>query len=92
MRHRHGYRGYESAEKAKAALRRRCRGIARPELDDAFAHACALYDRAEAIARHPQPPATPTELQARLHREFPASTASAIQEAARWAHYWRVLR
>ena len=49
MRHRHNYRGYESAQKAQAALRRRCRGVAREQLEAAFSQGSALYGRAEEV-------------------------------------------
>ena len=94
MRQRYSYRGYESAEKAMAALRRRCRGIARPELEAAFTLGSALYARAEEVAErlgHEGAVGT-RDLLVDLRGEFPEAGAAVICEALTWAYYWRVLR
>jgi hypothetical protein len=95
MRHRYRYRGYESAEKAKAALRRRCRGIARQDLDDAFARADGMYARAEETiwANRDRLSAEGLgDLESQLLREFPSFEIGAVRDALGWAYYWRILR
>lgn len=75
MRHRYHYRGYESVEKAQAALRRRCRGVARQQLEAAFSQGSALYARAEEVAwitRH-LPAERLGDLVSGLREEFPAA-------------------
>ncbi len=94
MRHRYSYKGYESAEKATAALRRRCRRAAREQVETAFASGSALYTRAEELAwaNHHLPAEQLDDLVPALHGEFPAAGVAVIRDALRWAHYWRVLR
>jgi hypothetical protein len=94
MRHRYRYKGYESVERATAALSRRCRGVAREQVAAAFASGSALYTRAEEVAwvnRH-LPAERLDDLVPALRGEFPAAGAAVIRDALRWAHYWRVLR
>ena len=96
MRHRYGYRGYESPEKAKAALRRRCRGVERQDLEEAFSRGVAMYARAEEIVwanRHRfQATGAFDELESQLLREFPFFDPHVVREAVKWAHYWQILR
>ena len=94
MRRRYNYRGYESAEKATAALRRKCRGVTRPQLEAAFVLGSALYARAEEIvwANRHVPAERLGDLVPGLCREFPAAAAAVVLDALTWAHYWRVLR
>jgi hypothetical protein len=94
MRHRYHYRGYETAEKAAAALRRRCPGVPRERRDAALACGTALYARAEEVAwasRH-LPVERIDDLVPALRGEFPAAGTAVVRDALRWAHYWRVLR
>jgi hypothetical protein len=94
MRHRYRYKGYESAEKAAAALRRRCRGITRERAAAAIARGSALYARAEEVAwANRRLPAEQLDgLVPALRDEFPAARLAVVRDALRWAHYWRVLR
>ena len=96
MRHRYGYRGYETSEKAQAALRRRSPDVPRQDLKDAFAAAAAMYSRAEALVwasrHHLQQEEALGLLEAQLLREFPLFGAVAAREAIKWAYYWRILR
>jgi hypothetical protein len=95
MRLRYNYRGYESPEKAKAALRRRCRGITRQQLEDAFSRGAALYERAEEVVwanrRHISAEDL-GDLESQLLREFPPVGVGAVSNALKWAYYWRILR
>ena len=88
MRHRYGYRGYESPEKAKAALRRRCRGVERQALEEAFARAASMYSRAEGIVwashHHLQGPGAFAELESQLLQEFPSFDARVVTAAVKW--------
>ncbi|HEX4614128.1 MAG TPA: hypothetical protein VH092_38450 [Urbifossiella sp.] len=94
MRHRYHYRGYESVEKARTALRRRCRGVAREQLEAAFSQGMALYARAEVVvwANRHRPAEQLGDLVPGLREEFPAASVGAVRDALTWAHYWRVLR
>ena len=94
MRHRYNYRGYESAGKATAALRRRCRGVARQQVEAAFVQGAALYARAEEVvwANRHVPAEQLGDLVPMLRGEFPGAGAAVVRDALTWAHYWRVLR
>lgn len=94
MRRRYNYRGYESAEKALAALRRRCRGVDREALTAAFSRGSALYTRAEQLVRANGyfPAEHIGDLVPELRREFPAAGVGVVRDALTWAHFWLVLR
>ena len=94
MRHRYNYRGYESEEKARAALRRKHRGVASQLLETAFSQGSALYSRAEEVvwANRDLPAENLGDLVPVLRGEFPAASAAVLRDALTWAHYWRVLR
>jgi len=95
MRGRYRYRGYETVEKARAALRRRCRGVPAQELDEAFARADAMYARAEEIVWENRGRLSAEEcarLESQLLEEIPSLEAGAVRNALGWAYYWRILR
>jgi hypothetical protein len=94
MRHRYNYRGYESADKAKAALRRKCRGVSSQRLEAAFSQGSALYARAEEIVWANRHLAVEDlgSLAPDLLGEFTAAGAVVVGDALKWAHYWRVLQ
>jgi len=95
MRHRYRYRGYETLEKAKAALRRRYRGISMQVAEEAYAQADAMYERAEEITwenRDRLSAEGVSDLESQLLQEFPSFEIEAIRSALGWAYYWRILR
>ena len=83
-------------KKAKAALRRRCRGVERQALEEAFARAASMYSRAEGIVwasrHHLQGPGAFAELESQLLQEFPSFDARVVTAAVKWAHYSEILR
>jgi hypothetical protein len=71
------------------------RGVAKQELDEAFAHATAMYAQAEEMVwanRDCLPPERFSEFEAQLLRQFPAVDLETVRSALGWAYYWRILR